>query len=715
MNQKKKIALGGGGYVSYASEYQRYQMAPGFADNTFIYSACYPGLYNLAFVEGGSPLTMQIKDWTMKNGATVVTYTDGGNFTVTETRLVTTDDRCVSNLKMDVSGKAEREISVVQWTMTDVEGEAPSLEGDSFRIKRKLDCTDGTSVPVEIVWSSPSSKGAKCLQAFHCEGGSDRPDYEETPWYDMGEFKTPRAKRPMVKPSPILGSARVYLGLFRTFNLKAGTKANERFEANIIFKGKGINYRPRRPDPKDENGYLAFMDKAPKFQCESKEIQRIVQHRLNMLHLLRVQNGVGNMSSPAVCEGIGFKHHVTAQSAPSIMREARWLADPTYARGLIKVFFENIRQNGMVPGVLSLGSLSQANFFHADWGGGFEALDLIHSDRATKRAVLMSMQRYVKWLANNRDPEGSGLTDIVNHFEAGQEYSRRFTVVSEKNDKSNDEETDPEETFRLKGVDVSVFRYRMVKFLGQVAEELQEKSMANRFHAETEVIHDIIRKRMWDENNGIFMDIDPKSRRRTGVMAAVGFYPLATDIPTPAMVDKMLSTLSNRKEFWTKYPVPTLSQSDPYYNADGHWKGTRLGRPNNGRTYPVVNSQIMEGLVYVAERGNKKAQKILGELFRRTVSMMSGELDNVDVATSFEHYSSNSGKASRFRGMDMHMGSFIMDNIFRIACGFAVRFGEVQLDPVIDDMPDFKMNGVPVGNKRFTVERKGKRAKVTPG
>jgi len=58
------------------------------------------------------------------------------------------------------------------------------------------------------------------------------------------------------------------------------------------------------------------------------------------------------------------------------------------------------------------------------------------------------------------------------------------------------------------------------------------------------------------------------------------------------------------------------------------------------------------------------------------------------------------------------MHSFILDNIFRVACGFAVRFGEIQNDPVIDDMPDFKLQNVPVGNKRYAIERKGSRFKV---
>ena len=72
------------------------------------------------------------------------------------------------------------------------------------------------------------------------------------------------------------------------------------------------------------------------------------------------------------------------------------------------------------------------------------------------------------------------------------------------------------------------------------------------------------------------------------------------------------------------------------------------------------------------------------------------------------------GRPSRFQGSDWLLHAFLLDNIFRVGCGFAVRFGEVQMDPVIDDMPDFKLHGLPIGNKRFNVERKGKKVKILP-
>ena len=58
------------------------------------------------------------------------------------------------------------------------------------------------------------------------------------------------------------------------------------------------------------------------------------------------------------------------------------------------------------------------------------------------------------------------------------------------------------------------------------------------------------------------------------------------------------------------------------------------------------------------------------------------------------------------------MQSFILDKVFRVGCGLAVRFGDLKNDPVMGDMPDFKLQGVPVGNKVFNAERKNGKLKI---
>jgi hypothetical protein len=130
--------------------------------------------------------------------------------------------------------------------------------------------------------------------------------------------------------------------------------------------------------------------------------------------------------------------------------------------------------------------------------------------------------------------------------------------------------------------------------------------------------------------------------------------------------------------------------------------------------WPSINSHILEGLTMWAERGNKKAQKLAGELLKKTVSMISGAVEGGETPNSFEHYNPETGFGSNYRGVHRFLNSFMLDNVFRIAGGFAIRYGEIQDDPILPDQPDFKLQGMPLGNKLFDVERKNGRLKVTP-
>ena len=41
------------------------------------------------------------------------------------------------------------------------------------------------------------------------------------------------------------------------------------------------------------------------------------------------------------------------------------------------------------------------------------------------------------------------------------------------------------------------------------------------------------------------------------------------------------------------------------------------------------------------------------------------------------------------------------------------RYGEIQEDPIMSDQPDFKLQGMPLGNKLYDVERKSGRFKFS--
>ena len=50
----------------------------------------------------------------------------------------------------------------------------------------------------------------------------------------------------------------------------------------------------------------------------------------------------------------------------------------------------------------------------------------MHPDLAALRRCYEGLSRYARWLCDARDPEGSGMYNVANHFETGQEYMSRY-------------------------------------------------------------------------------------------------------------------------------------------------------------------------------------------------------------------------------------------------------------------------------------------------
>ena len=171
MNQKKNFALSGGGYCLFAPRFPRFLDAPGFVDDVLLANATLSGLFALSFLERSRPLHVHCRQIQIEQGRAILHHEDSTGLKVTERRFITQDDRLACELELHNASKADREITVIMWSTTDPEGEPVSLEGDSYRVRRVLKASDNSEVPTDIHFSSPDSKGARCLQGFFCEGG----------------------------------------------------------------------------------------------------------------------------------------------------------------------------------------------------------------------------------------------------------------------------------------------------------------------------------------------------------------------------------------------------------------------------------------------------------------------------------------------------------------------------------------------------------------
>jgi hypothetical protein len=277
---------------------------------------------------------------------------------------------------------------------------------------------------------------------------------------------------------------------------------------------------------------------------------------------------------------------------------------------------------------------------------------------------------------------------VVNHYETGQEYMSRYLAVDAAADVN---EWEPR--LSLKGVDVTVYYHQLLRALAVLARRLGDDAAATGWSEAAGRTGEALLQEMWDADAGIFSDVDGATGRRTGIRAAVSFYPLMTDLLDDEQVARLLRHLDDPAHFATEFPVPSSAVSDPFFDADGLWKGKRMNCPWNGRVWPMTNSHIVEGLLRQWNRGRAGAGPIAARILSRFVRMMFHDGD-LSRANCYEHYHPRTGHACTFRGIDDYQHSWVLDLIARGAAGVEPAADALVVHPLPMGLADASFRGV---------------------
>jgi hypothetical protein len=236
---------------------------------------------------------------------------------------------------------------------------------------------------------------------------------------------------------------------------------------------------------------------------------------------------------------------------------------------------------------------------------------------------------------------------------------------------------------RLKGIDAAVYCWRLQRSLAVIAGRLHEFGDAACWLAAADRTAEAISERMWDDEAGMFFDVDPKNLGRTGVKAAVCFYPYFTELVGRTHVEGLRRHLLDPGEFWTEYPVPSTSADDPYYSPDAEWKDKRHNCPWNGRVWPMANSHVAEALAITAIERDADLRPVAAEFIRKFIRMLFHDGDPARP-NCFEHYNPDTGQASLYRGFDDYQHSWVNDLIVKYVAGFRPVDGDAFL---VDPLP----------------------------
>lgn len=405
------------------------------------------------------------------------------------------------------------------------------------------------------------------------------------------------------------------------------------------------------------------MSGVPEFRCSDPFLEAAWKHRWYALRLLEGRGGHGYWQYPAVCEGIGYFRMPVSYSGHAQMRDLRWRHDPSAARGTLRNFVANQHEDGSFPGRIYHNTDRKTDFYLADWGGALLALEQVHPDPAFCEEVYEPLSRYAEYFDRERDREDSGLYDVVSHYETGQEYMSRYMAVFSEADRpgwvSN---------IQLKAVDATVYIYRLKRALAIVAGKIGREGEVERWNSEADKTAAAVLEYMWDPEEHWFSDVDPRGMERTGVKAAVGFYPFMTDLAGAEQMPALWEHLLDPEKFWTPFPVPATSADDPWFDPDARWKGKRMNCPWNGRVWPMTNSHVLEALARAAWVFDFGLAPHAAHFLTRYVRMLFTGGDPGRPNT-FEHYHPYSGQPCFYRGIDDYMHSWLADLILRFAVG----------------------------------------------
>lgn len=208
----------------------------------------------------------------------------------------------------------------------------------------------------------------------------------------------------------------------------------------------------------------------------------------------------------------------------------------------------------------------------------------ITKDKVFLKEMYGSSKKFYDFYVQNRDTDHDGLCEWGGDAVLESVRDALVAVWDQVGDPSN-----------FESLDLNCMLVMEAKSLESMANQLGLKDEALHWKADYEKRSALINKTFWDEENGFYYNVDKTTHKFSFKKEndlkrdeIIGFLPLWAGVADKERAGKLVKKLTDPKSFWRPYGVPSLSASDPYYNAKGYW---------NGPVWVEWNYLIMQGLI----------------------------------------------------------------------------------------------------------------------
>lgn len=197
----------------------------------------------------------------------------------------------------------------------------------------------------------------------------------------------------------------------------------------------------------------------------------------------------------------------------------------------------------------------------------------VTGDRSRLELVLPVLERYVKWLeTGRRKPDAVHGLYWSNALGSGMDNTPRNGSG---------------------WVDMSAQMVIQYNDLAAMCEQLGEREKAETFREHADAIAEKINRWMWNEEDGLYYDVDDRGNQIKWKTVAC-FWPMLAGITSEQQEVRLIANLKDPETFWRKNGFPSLAADQKLYEpTGGYWRGG---------VWPPTTYAIIRGLT---ERGHE--------------------------------------------------------------------------------------------------------------
>lgn len=204
------------------------------------------------------------------------------------------------------------------------------------------------------------------------------------------------------------------------------------------------------------------------------------------------------------------------------------------------------------------------------------------------RETIEPLERYYRYLAAARDPDGDSLLTIISSFESGLDHSPVYDhPFSLHVDDADPLQSDPWWALRREFVN-KLFGHRArvlsrirrsthedihftsiyaqgLRSLARLADRAGNDALARWSRDTASRVTDALMERAYDARTGLFWNLVGSRQEPVRVKTIVSLMPLILEDLPRAAVESLVEHLANPDEFWLDYPVPSTAKDEPAF------------------------------------------------------------------------------------------------------------------------------------------------------